>query len=91
MKYWCISLSTFHRWGGLVFIVYVFPNLMVIRILSYWMSLLLDEVFSFLIVVRLIRDNWKVVIGNYPTSLIGKICLIYRISSYWELSYFPYW
>ena len=26
--------------------------------------LLLDEVFSFLIAVRLIRDNWKVVIGN---------------------------
>ena len=36
-------------------------------------SLLLDERFSFLIVVRLIRDNWKVVIGNYPTSLIGEI------------------
>ena len=36
-------------------------------------SLLLDEGFSFLIVVRLIRDNWKAVIGNYPTSLIGEI------------------
>ena len=36
-------------------------------------SLLLDEGFSFLIVVRLIRDNWKVVIENYPTSLIGEI------------------
>ena len=75
-------------------------------------SLLLDEGFSFLITVILIRDNWKTVIGNYPTSLIGEIwfdlqnkqllriillpllgrfCLIYRISSYWELSYFPYW
>ena len=75
-------------------------------------SLLLDGGFSFHITVRLIRDNWKVVIGNYPTSLIGVICfdlqdkkllgiillpllvrfgLIYRISSYWELSYFPYW
>ena len=30
-------LRTFHRWGDLVFIVYVFPNWMVIRILSYWM------------------------------------------------------
>ena len=29
--------------------------------------------FSFLIVVRLIGDNWKIVIENYPTSLIGEI------------------
>ena len=36
-------------------------------------SLLLDGGFSFLIAVRLIRDNWKSVIGNYPTSLIGGI------------------
>ena len=36
-------------------------------------SLLLDGGFSFLVVVRLIRDNWKAVIGNYPTSLIDKI------------------
>ena len=35
-------------------------------------SLLLDERFSFLIAVRLIRDNWKAIIGNYPTSLIGE-------------------
>ena len=75
-------------------------------------SLLLDGGFSFLIAVKLIRDNWKAVIGNYPTSFIGEIWfdlqdkqllgiilllllvrfgLIYRISSYWELSYFPYW
>ena len=32
----------------------------------------LDGIFSVFIVVRLIRDNWKVVIGNYPTSLIGE-------------------
>ena len=36
-------------------------------------SLLLDERFSFLIVVRLIKDNWKAIIGNYSTSLIGEI------------------
>ena len=36
-------------------------------------SLLLDGGFFFLIAVKLIRDNWKVVIGNYPTSLIGEI------------------
>ena len=75
-------------------------------------SLLLDEGFSFLVAVRLIRDNWKAVIENYPTSVIGEIWfdlqdkqllgnillsllvrfgLIYRISSYWEISYFPYW
>ena len=36
-------------------------------------SLLLDGGFSFLINVRLIRDNWKAVIGNYPTFLIGEI------------------
>ena len=31
-------VRTFHRWGGLVFIVDVFLNWMVIRILSYWMG-----------------------------------------------------
>ena len=36
-------------------------------------SLLLDGGFSFHIAVRLIRDNWKAVIRNYPTSLIGEI------------------
>ena len=35
--------------------------------------LLLDEGFYFHIAVRLIRDNWKTVFGNYPTSLIGEI------------------
>ena len=33
----------------------------------------MDEKFSFHIAVRLIRDNWKAVIGNYLTSLIGEI------------------
>ena len=98
MKYWCISLCTFYRWGGLVFIVYVFSQLDGDKD-----SLLLDWGFSFFIAIRLIRDNWKTVIGNYPTSLIGEIWfylqdkqllkiillpllmrfgLIYRISSY---------
>ena len=36
-------------------------------------SLLLDEGFSFFIAARLIRDNWKAVIENYATSLIGEI------------------
>ena len=36
-------------------------------------SLLLDGGFSFLIAVRLIRDNWKAVFGNYHTFLIYKI------------------
>ena len=52
MKYWCISLRTFHRWDGLVFIVYVFSQLD-----GYKDSLLLDEGFSFLIIFRLIMDN----------------------------------
>ena len=36
-------------------------------------SFLLDEGFSFLIVVRLIRDNWETVIRNYSTSFIDEI------------------
>ena len=36
-------------------------------------SLLLNGGFSFLIVVTLIRYNWKAIIGNYLTSLIGEI------------------
>ena len=76
---------------------------------GYKDSLLLNGRFSFFIAVILIRDNWKAVIENYPTSLIGEIWfdlqdkqllriilfpllmrfgLIYRISSYCELSYF---
>ena len=31
-------MHTFHLWGGLVFIVDDFPNLMVIRTLSYLMG-----------------------------------------------------
>ena len=34
-------------------------------------SLLLDGRFSFLIALRLIRDNYKAVLENYSTSLIG--------------------
>ena len=33
----------------------------------------LDGIFSVFISVKLIRDNWKTVIGNYFTSLIGEI------------------
>ena len=36
-------------------------------------SFLLDGGFSFLVAVILIRDNWKAVIENYPTFLIGEI------------------
>ena len=36
-------------------------------------SLLLDGGFFFIIAIKLIRDNWKSVIGNYPTSLIIEI------------------
>ena len=48
-------MRTFHRWGGLLFIMDDhgnFPNWMMIRIF-----LPLGEIFSFLIVNRLIRDN----------------------------------
>ena len=31
-------LHTFHRWGGLIFIVYIIPNWRVIKILSHWMG-----------------------------------------------------
>ena len=42
-------------------------------------SLLLDGEFSFLIVVRLIRDNWK---GIIILPLSVRFCLIYKIISY---------
>ena len=65
-------------------------------------SLLLDGGFSFLIAVRLIRDNWKAVIENYLTSLIGEIWfdlqdkqllgnILLSLLANWEISYFPYW
>ena len=50
-----IFVRIFHRWGGLVFIMDDhdnFPSWMMIRIF-----LPLGEGFSFLIVIRLIRDN----------------------------------
>ena len=46
-------------------------------------SLLLDGGFFFLIDVRLIRDNWKAVIGNYRTSLIGEIWFTSLIDEIW--------
>ena len=54
-------------------------------------SLLLDGGFSFHIAVRLIKDNWKAVLGIILLPLLVRFGLIYRISSYWELSYFRYW
>ena len=59
-------LRTFHRWGDLGIYSGGFSQLDGDKD-----SLLLNERFSFLIVVRLIRDNYKAVIENYPTSLIG--------------------
>ena len=50
----------------------------------------LDEVFSAFIAIGLIRDNEGAVIENYPSSLMVRFSLIYRLSCYWELSYFPY-
>ena len=32
-----MDLRTFHHRGGRVFIMYIVPNLRVVRILSYWM------------------------------------------------------
>ena len=54
-------------------------------------SLLLDEEFSFHIVVRLIRDNWKAVIGNYSTSLICEIWFDLQDKQLLRITYFPYW
>ena len=44
-------LRTFHRWGDLVFIVYIIPNWRAIRILSHWMGYFLP-----LSISDLIRD-----------------------------------
>ena len=54
-------------------------------------SLLLDGGFSFLIAVRLIRIIGKQLLGIILLPLLVRFGLIYRISNYWELSYFPYW
>ena len=51
----------------------------------------LDGVFYAFIAIGLIRDNEGTVIENYPTSSLVRFGLIYRISCYWELSYFLYW
>ena len=44
-------LRTFHRWGDLIFIVYIIPNWRAIRILSHWMRYFLP-----LSISDLIRD-----------------------------------
>ena len=78
-------LCTFHQWGGLVFIVYVFPSLMVIRILSYWMGDFLS-----LSVSDLINDIERAVCLELSLSLIGGIRLDLQDELlYRELSYFP--
>ena len=68
-------LRTFHRWGDLVFIVYVIPNWRVVRILSHWMGY-----FPPLSISDLIRDIEGVVHENYPSSLLVRSGLICRIS-----------
>ena len=66
----CVSLRTFHQWGGLVFIVYVFPSWMVIRILSHWTRYFLP-----LSVSDSIRDIEGIVYLELSFSLIGEIWL----------------
>ena len=63
-------LLTFLRWGGLVFIVYVFPNWMVTRILSHWTGYFLP-----LSVSDSIRDIEGAVYSELSFSLIGEIRL----------------
>ena len=63
-------LCTFHRWGGLVFIAYVFLNWRVIRILPHWMRYFLS-----LSVSDSIRDIKGVVYLELSFSLIGEIRL----------------
>ena len=78
-------LRIFHRWGGLVFIVYVFPNWMVIRILSHWTRYFLP-----LSVSDSIRDIEGAVYLELSFSLIGEIRLDLQDELlYRELSYFP--
>ena len=54
-------------------------------------SLLLDGGFSFLIAARLIRDNWKSVIENYPTSLIDEIWFDLQNKQLLGIILLPYW
>ena len=49
-------LRTFHRWDGLVFIIYIIPNWRMIRIISHWMRYFLP-----LSILDLIRDIERVV------------------------------
>ena len=76
---------TFHRWGGLVFIAYVFPNWRVIRILPHWIGYFLP-----LSVSDSIRDIKGVVYLELSFSLIGEIRLDLQDELlYCKLSYFP--
>ena len=78
-------LRTFHRWGGLVFIVYVFPNWMVIRILSHWTGYFLP-----LLVSDSIREIEIAVYLELSFFLIGGIRLDLQVELlYLELYYFP--
>ena len=78
-------LRTFHQWGGLVFIIYVFPSWMVIKILSHWMG---D--FMSLSVSDSLKDIERVVCLELSLSLIGGIRLDLQDELlYRELSYFP--
>ena len=80
-------LRTFHRWGGLVFIVYVFPNWMVIRILSHWTGY-----FMSLSVSDSIRNIEREVYLELSFFLISGIQLDLQDELlYHELYYFPYW
>ena len=58
-------LRTFHRRGGRVFIMYIVPNLRVIRILSYWMRYFLP------LSNEILKE--KTVIKDYFTFLMDEI------------------
>ena len=64
-----MCLRTFHRWGCLVFIVYVFPSWMVTRILSHWTGYFMP------LSVSEIRDIEGIIYLKLSFSLIGEIRL----------------
>ena len=63
-------LSTFHRWGDLVFYSRCFTNWMVIRILSHWMRYFLP-----LLILDSIKDIESAFYLELFLSLIGGIPL----------------
>ena len=63
MKYWCISLRTFHLWGGLVFIMDDHDNS------PNWIMILNSMFSNWIMILNSMFPNWMMTLNSMFPSL----------------------